>query len=494
MLNPSENLGHSEEKAPISAKAGPETVSGKEEEVHTKFKEHQSDNVEFLSATEKMSAQEKKEMLEKAQKWQTAGDLDLLRAAGLSIDQIKQNPLDRHVRLSSMFLTREQSTSQLQFKVDFGTNEQAMWDLDLSGILPPNILKVDIVDANGKILFADAVRGFKDGQPGYFTSKSEHASIQSGWKIRVKETQSSLAIKDQKQGKQTYENAFKEELYQVDNSRKTALKEEVRTQAAKENKEVVTDKNFFDKILTDLMKSVSPAFGEEFQKDGKVDFSKFLDKILATVFGIGVVKDAVTSSPVVQTPKSGETSYFDQSKQEKVSKATDKFQSKIDEKWLMENVARNNDEVQKFMVSINFMGANMRVNKLIAPYLLEAQHRIKEQGINFSCNQGDCGCQNWRPVRGGTSQSMHSWGTAIDLNVRENPWQPHLKGNNHGGKMISNMPPEVVNIMKDVGFKWGGDWMGPADPMHFQMMANPYASQFVLKSEEARAAAAKYLN
>lgn len=487
-----ENLGNSEEKAPNQAQAAPEFQSGQDMEVHTKFKEQKADNIEFLAGTEKMTPKEKQELLDKAKQWQSGGDLDLLRAAGLSLDQIKKSPLDRHIRLAAMYLSLSTSAGQLEFTADYHDNEQALWDLDLSDLLPPNILKVDIVDEQGKIIFADATRSFKGDQPGYYTAKGERATVQTGWKICVQETQSSLAIKDQKKGKQTYENSLKEELYLVDNSRKTALKEEVRTQAAAQGKEVVTDKNFFDKILSDLMKSISPAFGKDFQKDGKLDFSKFLNQILATVFGIGIAQSN-SSAPDESDQTSGQKSYFDKSKLDRLSKGSEKFASKIDDNWLLEHVGRNNEEVQKSLVTINFRGANLRVCKLIAPYLLEADQRIEAAGIVFHCHQGDCGCQNWRAVRGGTAQSMHSWGTAVDLNVSKNPWQPNLKGNNHGGQMISNMPPEVINIMKDVGFAWGGEWAGPADPMHFEMVANPFKNQQVLQSAAARDAAARYL-
>lgn len=506
MTIPSENPSNS--PAHSSTETGSEqTPRRPDTAAHERLADQEKDNVELLSAAGKVTPQEKQDLIDKAKQWQRGGDLDLLRAAGLSLDQIKKAPLDRHIRFAAMFLTRQPSAGYLEFTANFYDNAQAPWDLDLSDLLPPNVLKVEIVDQNGKVMFADATRGFKENKPGYFTTKGERASIQTGWKIRFKQTQSSLAIKDQKQGKQTYENALKEEMYLVDNSQKTALKQEVRTQADKKGLDVVTDKNFFDTILSDLMKSVGAAFGPDFQKDGKVDFSKFLEQILVTVTGIGIAKSATSApataptaaptaapTPPTTSDKSSEQQkYFDQSKLDKVSKSAEKGGLRIDRNWLLENVGRSNEEVQKFLVGVNFMGANMRVNKLIAPYLIEAEQRIKSAGLDFQCKQGECSCQNWRPIRGGTAQSMHSWGTAIDLNVSTNPWQPNLKGNNHGGKMISNMPPEVVNIMKSVGFSWGGEWSGPADPMHFEMINNPYKNQNVLQSASARSAASKYL-
>ncbi len=55
------------------------------------------------------------------------------------------------------------------------------------------------------------------------------------------------------------------------------------------------------------------------------------------------------------------------------------------------------------------------------------------------------------------SLSRHSWAIAIDVNVKDNP----------AGKK-SKQPPELVKIMKDNGFVFGGDW-NHLDPMHFEI-------------------------
>jgi hypothetical protein len=61
---------------------------------------------------------------------------------------------------------------------------------------------------------------------------------------------------------------------------------------------------------------------------------------------------------------------------------------------------------------------------------------------------------DWRPDR---PLSMHAWGLAIDFNTRDN-WlgaQP-------------KMDPRVVQVFKNWGFDWGGDWRRP-DGMHFEL-------------------------
>jgi hypothetical protein len=509
MSNPTENPSNQAESLAQKQK-GPQTPEYLQfdKTVHLDSKEHQADNVEFLSALSKISPEQQKKNLERAAAWEKKGDLDLLRAAGLSLDQLKQNPLDRHVQLASMFLER-QSSPELIFKLHYSGNEMGQWDLDLADLLPANILKVDIIDNSGQVVCLDAVRGFADGRPGYFDTKTKtRINVQEGYLIKIKESQSSLALKEQRFGVQAFENSVKEEIYLTDNARKTVLKEEVRKEATKQNVEVKTDKNFFDVILTELNKLIDPKiwgnFGESFKK---LDFSSIMSQISALVGGIGFAKvagNAAGGSTSGQSdkksgqskggqPQSG-SGYFDAEKQSKLRSSSESANAPtIDRNWLLENVARSPEQVEKFMVRINFMGANMRVNKLIAPYLAEAEARARAAGINYQCKTAECGCQNWRPIRGGSAQSMHSWGTAIDLNTISNPWQPDLRGNSHGGKMRSDMPPEFVSIMKDVGFVWGGEWSGPADPMHFEMKANPYKNTNVLQSAPARDLANRYL-
>lgn len=68
------------------------------------------------------------------------------------------------------------------------------------------------------------------------------------------------------------------------------------------------------------------------------------------------------------------------------------------------------------------------------------------------------GCYNYRSKRTSGKLSTHCWGIAIDLN-------PETNGQGGAGDMAS----DVVEVFREAGFKWGGDWSAKSkDPMHFQ--------------------------
>jgi LysM repeat protein len=68
------------------------------------------------------------------------------------------------------------------------------------------------------------------------------------------------------------------------------------------------------------------------------------------------------------------------------------------------------------------------------------------------------GCFNYRTKRNGSKISTHSWAIAIDLNPTSN-----LMGT------AGDMDEGIVEIFREHGFTWGGDWPGRSkDPMHFQ--------------------------
>lgn len=79
------------------------------------------------------------------------------------------------------------------------------------------------------------------------------------------------------------------------------------------------------------------------------------------------------------------------------------------------------------------------------------------------------GTYNPRMVRGSaTKWSNHAFGAAIDLNAKQNGL-----GAGHG-----NMPAPVIAAFKRQGFRWGGDYHGRTDPMHFEACQNAQSYGF----------------
>lgn len=72
------------------------------------------------------------------------------------------------------------------------------------------------------------------------------------------------------------------------------------------------------------------------------------------------------------------------------------------------------------------------------------------------------GAYNPRKIRGSaTKWSNHAYGAAIDLDAAHNGF-----GTGHG-----TMPQPVIDAFKRQGARWGGDYHGRTDPMHFEFAA-----------------------
>lgn len=98
-------------------------------------------------------------------------------------------------------------------------------------------------------------------------------------------------------------------------------------------------------------------------------------------------------------------------------------------------------------------------NDLITP-LSHAFKNIIDRKLTNQIKTWD-GCFNIRKKKGGVSQSLHSWGLAIDINAAWNAF----------GKEPT-MSAELVKCFTDAGFDWGGNW-ATKDGMHFQIKELP---------------------
>jgi hypothetical protein len=100
----------------------------------------------------------------------------------------------------------------------------------------------------------------------------------------------------------------------------------------------------------------------------------------------------------------------------------------------------------------------MTCNKAIFPQLRAALDEVVAQGLSSALHpQEYAGCYYPRFIAGTSTLSNHSFGLAMDFNV---------PGNQRG--TVGEMNRTVVQIFKDWGFTWGGDWHY-TDPMHFEL-------------------------
>ena len=82
---------------------------------------------------------------------------------------------------------------------------------------------------------------------------------------------------------------------------------------------------------------------------------------------------------------------------------------------------------------------------------------------------------NYRPIMGTERLSNHSWGFAVDINPRTNPYFARdgkvyplgaTYDTNAMGAITSEGP--VVALFKRYGWDWGGDWTSVKDYQHFE--------------------------
>lgn len=111
----------------------------------------------------------------------------------------------------------------------------------------------------------------------------------------------------------------------------------------------------------------------------------------------------------------------------------------------------------------------IKFHRKAAPALLAAlteiwEHYGKDQATldRLGVSRYD-GAYNPRFIRGSSTKwSNHAYGAAIDINAQDNGFNT-----GHG-----TMPQPVVDAFKRQGARWGGDYHGRTDPMHFEFCDN----------------------
>jgi len=90
----------------------------------------------------------------------------------------------------------------------------------------------------------------------------------------------------------------------------------------------------------------------------------------------------------------------------------------------------------------------------------------KNRGYRFgTSSDSSYGCWGYscRCISGSNNPSNHSWGLAVDINAPSNPYTSPL---------VTDMPNWMPDLWNDYGFRWGGDYSGSKDAMHYEFMGS----------------------
>ena len=112
---------------------------------------------------------------------------------------------------------------------------------------------------------------------------------------------------------------------------------------------------------------------------------------------------------------------------------------------------------------------SLTVHKKLATEIKGAFEDMAAAGIPV--RKKDTGSYCWRMMTSGGMQSHHSYGAVIDLNWTSNPFvkmgRNAYSAGYRPGKDAYSVTEECVEIWKNHGFEWGGDWHTYKDYMHF---------------------------
>lgn len=107
-------------------------------------------------------------------------------------------------------------------------------------------------------------------------------------------------------------------------------------------------------------------------------------------------------------------------------------------------------------------GVRLSVHRDLAELVLLLIRETERRG--YLLRAGQCWGSACRSIRGSSSPSNHSWGLAIDINAPANPMTSRL---------VTDMPGWMPNLWNSYGFRWGGDYSGRKDAMHYEFLGTP---------------------
>ena len=107
-------------------------------------------------------------------------------------------------------------------------------------------------------------------------------------------------------------------------------------------------------------------------------------------------------------------------------------------------------------------GVRAELAELVELLVTETKARGYQFGTPADPSYG-CWGYSCRAISGTSSPSNHSWGLAVDINAPANPYTSPL---------VTDMPNWMPELWNAYGFRWGGDYSGDQDAMHYEYMGS----------------------
>ncbi|WP_291408703.1 peptidoglycan-binding protein [Actinophytocola sp.] len=123
----------------------------------------------------------------------------------------------------------------------------------------------------------------------------------------------------------------------------------------------------------------------------------------------------------------------------------------------------NRAEIDVRVFPVNGTAVKLPVRADVAPRLVEMAHWFHVHVEPLRA--GECHGYAFRPIEGSTVLSNHASGTAIDLNAPSHPMGKH-------GTVPAAKRAAISAKARELGLRWGGDFTGRVDEMHFEVLAN----------------------
>lgn len=123
------------------------------------------------------------------------------------------------------------------------------------------------------------------------------------------------------------------------------------------------------------------------------------------------------------------------------------------------------------IVRLDVAGVTVYVHRdvavIFAYFLRDLDTHLRRKGKSLAKERDDWGYAH-RYISGTTTWSNHAWGLAVDANAIRNPYVKRL---------VTEFDPRWVRWLLAGKYKnlirWGGDYSGRKDAMHFEFMGTP---------------------